>query len=97
MLLGNEVGLAPGHIVLDGDPDPHPRKRHSSPSPHFLAHVYCGQRSPISATAELLFQLFAHITAESPFTLHFDALSRKLRFWTQSNAAVVEMGDRWPQ
>ena len=31
-----EVGLVPGHIVLDGDPAP-PR------SPPFSAHVLCGQ------------------------------------------------------
>jgi len=36
-----EVGLCPGHIVLDRDLLPH-GKGHSSPSP-FLAHVYCGQ------------------------------------------------------
>jgi len=42
MKLGTEVGLGPGHIVLDGDPAPHlPKKGHSSA--HFLAHVYCGQ------------------------------------------------------
>jgi len=31
----------PGHIVLDGDPAPPPRKGLSSP--HFSAHVCCGQ------------------------------------------------------
>jgi len=41
MSVGTEVGLAPGHIVLDGDPAPPPRKGLSSP--HFLAHVCCGQ------------------------------------------------------
>ena len=34
-----EVGLGPGHIVLDWDLFP-PQKRHS---PQFLAHVCCGQ------------------------------------------------------
>jgi len=38
--LGTEVGLSPGHIVLDGDPAP-PPKGHSSLQ--FSAHVYCGQ------------------------------------------------------
>jgi len=38
--LDTEVGLRPGHIVLDGDPTPH-GMGHSSP--HFSAHVYCGQ------------------------------------------------------
>jgi len=34
MPLGTEVGLGPGHIVLDGDP---------ATLPQFLAHLYCGQ------------------------------------------------------
>jgi len=34
MPLGTEVGIGPGHTVLDGDPAP-PRKKHSSPSPIF--------------------------------------------------------------
>jgi len=38
MKLGTEVGLGPGHIVLDGDPAPTPQKRHS---PQFSAHVCC--------------------------------------------------------
>jgi len=36
-----EVGLGPGHIVLDGDTAPLPRK--GTEPPNFLAHVYCGQ------------------------------------------------------
>jgi len=40
MPLGTEVGLGPGHIVLDGDPaSPSPKKGHSSPQ--LSAHVYC--------------------------------------------------------
>jgi len=50
MPLGREIGLGPGHIVLDRDPAP-PPKGHS---PQFSAHVYCDKRSPISATAEHL-------------------------------------------
>jgi len=38
--IGMEVGLGPGHIVLDGDTAPSPKK---GQSPQFLAHVYCGQ------------------------------------------------------
>jgi len=34
------VGLGPGHIVLDGDPDPPPQKGHSL---QFLGHICCGQ------------------------------------------------------
>jgi len=35
---GTEVGLRPGHVVLDGVPAP-PKGAH----PQFSAHVYCGQ------------------------------------------------------
>ena len=51
---GTEVGLVPGDIVLDGDPAAHPRKGHVA-APHFWAHFVLA-RSPISATAELLFK-----------------------------------------
>ena len=40
MPLGMEVGLGPGHIVLDGDPALPPQKGHS---PQFSVHVCCGQ------------------------------------------------------
>jgi len=53
MLLGMEVGLSPGHIVLDRDLAVPPRKGHSS-SPLF-GPCLLWLRSPISATAELLF------------------------------------------
>ena len=42
MKLGMEVGLGPGHMVLDGDPAPLP-KRGTAPMPQFSAHVCCGQ------------------------------------------------------
>ena len=40
MKLGMQVDLGPGHVVLDGDPAPLPKRRHSSPQ--FSAHVCCG-------------------------------------------------------
>ena len=43
-----EVGLGPGHIVLDGDPAP------TAAPPHFRAMPIVAKRSPTSATAELL-------------------------------------------
>jgi len=36
-----DVGLGPGHIVLDGDPAPLAKK--GDRAPQFSAHVYCGQ------------------------------------------------------
>jgi len=52
MPLGTEVGLDPEDIVLDGDPVP-PRKGHISPP--LFGPCLLWPRSPISATAELLF------------------------------------------
>ena len=44
MALGMEVGLGPGHILLDGDPAAHSQKGGGTPyTPQFSAHVYCGQ------------------------------------------------------
>ena len=41
MALGMQVGLGPGHIVLNGDPrTPLSKMGHSF---QFSAHVYCGQ------------------------------------------------------
>ena len=56
MQLGTEVGLGPGHIVLDGDPAPLP-KGHSSLPPHFSAHFTLALL-PISASAEHLLSIF---------------------------------------
>jgi len=41
MKLCMQVGLRPGHIVLDGDPAPSLPKR--GRSPQFSAHDYCGK------------------------------------------------------
>jgi len=45
---GMQVGLGPGHIVLDGDPAPLPKKGADCPSfttsaPPFSADIFCGQ------------------------------------------------------
>jgi len=50
-----EVGLGPGHIVLDGDPAPLTKK---GISPQFSAHVCCGQmvgwiKMPLGTEVEL--------------------------------------------
>jgi len=41
MALGMQVGLGPGHIVLDGDPVP--LSKNGSEPPKFSAHFYYGQ------------------------------------------------------
>jgi len=41
MKLGMQVGLGPGHIVLDGDPAPSPLKGHSPPPHIVLVDYFC--------------------------------------------------------
>jgi len=41
MALGEEVGLGPGHIVLDGDPAP--LHKEGAEPPNFRSSSYCGQ------------------------------------------------------
>ena len=43
MPLDTEIGLGPGHIVLDGDPAPLPKK--GGTASQFSAHVCFGQRA----------------------------------------------------
>ena len=52
MKLGMEVGLGPGHIVLDGDPASPPKK---GQRPTIFGPCLLWPRSPLSAAAELLF------------------------------------------
>jgi len=52
-----EVGLGPGHIVLNGDTAPVPQKG-TEPPPQFLAHVYCGEtagwiKTPLGTEVDL--------------------------------------------
>jgi len=53
MPLGKVVGLGPGHIVLDGDPVG--TQSATAAPPHFRPMPIVAKRSPISATAELLY------------------------------------------
>ena len=54
MPLDTELGLGQGHIVLDGDPPFPPTGAHQQP-PAFRPKSIVVNRSPISATAELLY------------------------------------------
>jgi len=53
MKLGTQVGLGPGHLVLDGDPAPLPK---NGAQPPIFGPCLLWPRSPISATAEPLFE-----------------------------------------
>ena len=55
MSLGTDVDLGPGHIVLDGVPAP----AKGAQQPPLFGLCLLWSRSPISATAELLF-VFVH-------------------------------------
>jgi len=54
MPLGRKIGLGPGHTVLDGDQGPLPK---GAQPPNFRPMSIVAKRSPISATAEHLFEL----------------------------------------
>jgi len=69
MPLDTEVGLVPSDIVLDGDPAPR-GKGHSSP--HFSAH-FALARSPMSATAELLYFILCSFV-RSAFNKHISII-----------------------
>ena len=54
LALGMEVGLGPGHIVLDGNPAPLPKKG----APQFSAYFYCDQmdgwmKTPLDTEVDL--------------------------------------------
>ena len=56
MPLGKEVGLGPGHIVLDDDPMG--TQPPTAAPPYFRPMPIVAKQSPISATAELLLYLY---------------------------------------
>jgi len=71
MPLGKEVGLGPGYIVLNGDPVG--TQPTTAAPPHFRPMSIVAKRSPISATAQLLFNLWRH--SLSTATVAFDDMT----------------------
>ena len=57
MSLGTEVGLSPGHIVLDGEPAPPTKRGTAAPSPIFRPMSTAANQTPISVTAKPSFYL----------------------------------------
>jgi len=55
MKLGRQVGLVPGHIVLDGDPAPPPPERHSPPifGPYLLRQMAAWVKMPLGVVVGL--------------------------------------------
>jgi len=66
MPLGTEVNLGPGDVVLDGVAAPPPLKGHS---PSVFGPCLLWPRSPITATAELLFKIYKGYFITVHFTL----------------------------
>jgi len=52
--LGTDIGLGPGHTVLDGNPAPHTERSTAAPVT-FRPMSIVSKLSPISATAELFY------------------------------------------
>jgi len=59
MKLGMQACIGPGHIMVDGEPDPPSPKGHSPPNfPQFSLHVYFGQtagwmKTPVGTEVDL--------------------------------------------
>jgi len=65
MPLGVEVGISPGHIMLDGDPArPPPEKKLLSKPPNFRPMSIVAKRSPICATAEHVFNVCTPVISD---------------------------------
>ena len=88
MPLGTQVGLGPGDIVLDGEPAPHGKGTVAPPpliGPGLLrpmSIVAKAKRSPISATAALLFSLCLKAFIHS-------LLSLRCAVWWQTDSSAT--------
>jgi len=82
MPLGTEIGLGPGHIVLDGDPAPLTERDTAATS--FRPTSIVAKRSPISATAGLLFGLGSIFCAKDQRQkrVELDSELRELRIFS---------------
>jgi len=69
-----EVGLGPGHIVLNGDPAPLPKE--GAQQPPLSAHFYCGQTTGCIKISLQLYPLASFsnykTTAKRAFILCFN-------------------------
>jgi len=63
--LGTEIGLGPGHIVLDGDPLTRSERGTTVPHPLFAAHAYCGHGRPSQLLLSSCFRLLRQLRTVS--------------------------------
>jgi len=89
MPLDMEVGLCPGYIMLHGNSAP-PKGESQHAAPTFWPMYIATKRSPISATAELL---FFYLTALHH--LKFADLLVPARFSRLASCLVYESGSSW--
>jgi len=83
MKLGMAVSLGPGHIVLDGDQLPTPKRGTAAPS--FRSMSIIAKRSPISATAQLW-----SLLSMNPCTISLKVSAVKLSL-TSTNIAFLSL------
>ena len=84
MKLGTDVGLGFGHIVLDGDPAPLPKRGRA---PKFSADVHCGQMAAwikMSLGMELGLGPGDFVFDEDPATLRIRPRLPPPNFWPVS-------------
>ena len=88
MKLGTEVGLGPGHIVLDGDPVSH---ESDTAAPTYRLMSIVVKRSPITATAELLLN---HLLLQlyHPENIYIVLVGQEV--WTSRDLITVDTNDR---
>ena len=75
MPIGREVGLSPGHIVLDGDSLPLPQR---GTAPNFRPMSIVAKRSPISAL--FTFAKFATYSASRGLGRSYSPLQEEVHF-----------------
>jgi len=81
MPLGKVVGLGPGHIMLDWDPAPPPKRG----TPNFQLMSVVAKQSPIPVTAE-------HTHTQQPFygPLSGTTNTQRVRSWSEDRRARPE-------
>jgi len=83
--LGTEVDLGPGHIVLDGVPAP----AKGAQQPPLFGPCLLWPRSPILATAELLFIFFYSPITGRATKLNTQQKTKEKTNLTNKNAAMM--------
>ena len=91
--LGTEVDLGPGHIILDGVPAP----AKGAQQPPLFGPCLLWPRSPISATAELLYIFkFGHVMLVNEDGWIFPLKSKASEILTLDNSPLTSQSNADP-